>query len=241
MFVRFRQTKHRLQASVIETRRIDGKVRHDHIASLGSVEVPLTVVSRLAFWQRLHERLAKLSNRIDAAMQGKIMGEAHGRIPMVTADEQLSLQLENAEAEERFWTGRRDTDQATAEDHKGLAAHVAQVIASSQTAGADAAAKAAAAKERVERIKKGEDVPGGLGKPVTREDFERALIKAGMTKGELRHIKIVGELARLAPIKEWIDEVHEAVERARRATIRKLLVDKLVMQIVADDDQDARS
>jgi hypothetical protein len=29
---------------------------------------------RIAFWGRLHERLAKLSNRIDATMQGVILG-----------------------------------------------------------------------------------------------------------------------------------------------------------------------
>jgi hypothetical protein len=34
MFVRYRQTQSRLQASLVETRRINGKVRHEHIASL---------------------------------------------------------------------------------------------------------------------------------------------------------------------------------------------------------------
>jgi predicted N-formylglutamate amidohydrolase len=55
------------------------------------------------FWQKLHERLAKLSNRVDAAAQGKVLAEVHSRVPMVTADEQRALQLENAEAEARFW------------------------------------------------------------------------------------------------------------------------------------------
>ena len=66
MFVRYRQTESRLQVSLVETRRINGEVRHEHIASFGSVEVPLSVEDRLAFWQRLHDRLAKLSNRLDA-------------------------------------------------------------------------------------------------------------------------------------------------------------------------------
>jgi hypothetical protein len=56
MFVRFRQSRLRLQVSVLETRRIEGKVQNEHVASLGSVEVPPTVPERLAFWQRLHER-----------------------------------------------------------------------------------------------------------------------------------------------------------------------------------------
>ena len=91
MFVRFRQTRTRLQVSLIQTRRIDGRVRHEHIAGLGSVETPLSVADRLLFWRRLHERLAKLGNRIDAALQDKILGEIHARIPMVTVEEQQAL------------------------------------------------------------------------------------------------------------------------------------------------------
>jgi hypothetical protein len=34
------------------------------------------------------KRLAKLANRIDVATQGKLRGELHARIPMVTPDEQ---------------------------------------------------------------------------------------------------------------------------------------------------------
>jgi hypothetical protein len=64
MFVRFRQAR-RLQVSLIENRRVDGKVRYDHVASLGAVDVPPTVADRVAFWRSLHERLSKLSNRID--------------------------------------------------------------------------------------------------------------------------------------------------------------------------------
>jgi hypothetical protein len=39
-----------------------GKVRKEHIASLGSVETPLTA-GRVAFWQQLNGRLARLDNR----------------------------------------------------------------------------------------------------------------------------------------------------------------------------------
>lgn len=71
MFVRFRPTAYRLQATLVETRRVDGRVRHEHIASFGSVEMPPSVEDRIAFWQRLHERLAKLSNRVDARAHAK--------------------------------------------------------------------------------------------------------------------------------------------------------------------------
>jgi hypothetical protein len=107
MFVRFRQSRLRLQVSLLESRRIDGRVRNEHVASLGSVEVPQTVEARIAFWQRLHERLTKLSNRVDAAMHAKILTDIHARIPMVTLDEQHGLQLRNAHADEQFWTTLR--------------------------------------------------------------------------------------------------------------------------------------
>jgi hypothetical protein len=84
MFARFRRSPYLLQVSIVETRRVGGKVRHEHIASLGSIETPLTVANRVAFWQRVHERLAKLSNRIDPATQGKIRGDIHTQIPMIT-------------------------------------------------------------------------------------------------------------------------------------------------------------
>src|SRR5215510_1726404 len=58
MFARFRRTRHRLQVSLVETRRVGGKVRHEHVAGLGSIETPPSVDARLAFWVRLHQRLA---------------------------------------------------------------------------------------------------------------------------------------------------------------------------------------
>jgi hypothetical protein len=93
MFVRFRvtknfrETKTRLRVSLVETRRIEGRVRHVHIASLGSVPMPPEVDDRLAFWQRFHGRLAGLAKRVDGQKQAKVLGEVHARIPMVVPDE----------------------------------------------------------------------------------------------------------------------------------------------------------
>jgi hypothetical protein len=56
MFVRFRESGRRLHLRLVETRRINGKVRQEHFASLGSIETPQTVPGRLTFWQGLHER-----------------------------------------------------------------------------------------------------------------------------------------------------------------------------------------
>ena len=82
-----------MKVSLVETRRTEGKVRHEHIAGLGSVVIPSDVPERIAFWRKLHERLARLANRIDSETQDKLLGQVHGRIPM---DEMRALQNENA-------------------------------------------------------------------------------------------------------------------------------------------------
>jgi len=89
MLVHFRETPYGLAMSLVETHRESGKVRHEHVASLGSIETPLSVAARIEFWRGLHERLAQLSNRLDAETRGKVMGAVHARVPMVTPDEQL--------------------------------------------------------------------------------------------------------------------------------------------------------
>jgi hypothetical protein len=96
MFVRCRENSHRLHLSLLETRRISGKVRRKHFASLGFIEIPQTIPGRLTFWQGLHEQLARLENRLTSEAQGKVRAAVHARVPMVTPEEQRALQLENA-------------------------------------------------------------------------------------------------------------------------------------------------
>ena len=72
MFVRFRVTLSSLQASIVETRRIGGRVRHEHVAALGSIKLPITPDGRAGFWEQLWQRLSRLSNRLDASAQQKI-------------------------------------------------------------------------------------------------------------------------------------------------------------------------
>jgi hypothetical protein len=80
MFVRFRQTPRRLQASIVETRRKAGKV-----ASLGTIGLPMTVRGRQAFWAYLWDRLATLSNRVGSGMTASGVtnhaSASRGRLP----------------------------------------------------------------------------------------------------------------------------------------------------------------
>jgi hypothetical protein len=123
MFVRFRQQAlNRLSVSIVHSQRVGGRLKHDHIAALGSVEMPPSFADRIAFWQRVNQRLAKLSNRIDATAQAKIRGAIHQRIPMPTTDGQRALQRENFEAEERLWDGMHGMHAENVENLKALAA-----------------------------------------------------------------------------------------------------------------------
>ena len=52
---------------------------------------------------------------------------------------------------------------------------------------ADAAANAAVAKESIERLEKGEDVTGSMGKPMTAKDMRRMLREWGWAKRDMEH------------------------------------------------------
>jgi hypothetical protein len=228
MFVRFRRTRHRLQVSLIETRRVAGRVHHEHVASLGTIEVPLSVSARIAFWGALHERLRRLGNRIDAETHGKILGAVHARIPMVTAAEQVALQTENAERDARFWSQISDMHAERIKGHEQLAGKAADAIAGGRIVVTDATARAEAARDRVERLRRGEALSGGLGKPVTGADVVALLSTMGWTAAEIRHAEQLAELDE-GLFEEYLIEFakrREASERrasysAQRAILRR--------------------
>ena len=145
----------------MQTRRVDGKVRSEHIASLGSVDADLSRQGRFAFWAELPGRLARLANRVGPDEHGKIYGALHARIPMVTAEEQCAVQEENFKGDERFWEAMRDMGTASVEEHKALIARAETKIAEHAPKAAEAGERAQAAKNCLERIRRGESVPGG--------------------------------------------------------------------------------
>ena len=87
MFVRFRQTKRKLQVSLCETRWTSMGPRQEHVAQLGSVPQPQTIAGRIDFHARLGPRLERLSNRVSPADRDKFLGTICARIPPCTADE----------------------------------------------------------------------------------------------------------------------------------------------------------
>jgi hypothetical protein len=221
MFVRFRQqASNRVSVSIVHSQRDGGRLKHDHIAVLGSVEMPPSVADRIAFWQRVNERLATLSNRIDATAQAKIRGAIHQRIPMPTTDGQRALQRENFEAEERLWDGMHSMHADNVERLKTLAATIEKQIADGQTAMAKTAEARDAAKEKRARLDSGEDVHGGLGKRVTEEDLIKAL---GLSPTDVRHLQRLAELRENSEWEEFMDEVMKRNRAAEKAALRAVL------------------
>ncbi len=186
MFVRFRRQGNRFQPSLMQTRRVSGKICNEHIASLGSVDADVSVRERLVFWAKLPERLARLGNRVGSDDHAKIYGALHARIPMVTPDEQRAIQGENAKDDERFWDSMHDMNASMVEGHKALIAAAEAKIAEVAPMVAQSAERHEAARDRLNKIRRVETVAGGLGKRV---DL-RAMLKGMLTPDQFRRVEL---------------------------------------------------
>jgi len=121
-----RLAPHKLKVYVIENKRLDGKVRQETIAFLGSIDatwlpsfwadISPTVLSnirapdweqrsireRSAFWNKAGPRLRQLDNRLGPNLK-PIRLATHARIPWPMQPERDSLELLDAKAEVEFW------------------------------------------------------------------------------------------------------------------------------------------
>ena len=219
MFVRFRQTARRLQASLVATRRTDGRVRHEHVAGLGSVPGSPSPADGIAFWTKLHQRFDGLSNRIDTSQRGAILTTIHARIPMPTLDEQQAVRLDLAQKDARFWSSLAEAQADDVEGHKQLLAATQHAIAEREPLAADTAAKAQAAKDRLVRVEQGEAI--AVPAPMTRKDFLRL---SGMTEAQVQHCVRVSEIANAGD--DWWQRMRDEQDRrtraAEKAVVRKL-------------------
>jgi hypothetical protein len=223
MFVRFRPQANRLQASLVETRRVGGKIVAGHIGALGSVDAAVSVRDRLAFWAKLPERLARLANRVGAGDLTKIYETLHARIPMVTPDEQRAIQEENAKDDELFWDALHDLNASDIEGQKLLIARAEAKLAEQKPLAAQAGEKAEAARERLAKLKQGESVSGGLGKKL---DVLAMLKAAGFTTRQMKRMQLMASLtdedfeAVLARTKSS-EATDKAFDREVRRLVRK--------------------
>jgi hypothetical protein len=216
MFVRFRETSRRLQLSLVETRREGGKVRHEHVASFGAIATPLTVAGRVEFWQDLHQRLGRLSNRLDSKMQVKILGAVHARVPMPTVDEIHALNLEEAKLHETAWRARHVSTEAIVEENKARLKAAERMVTRGEPLVATAAEEVKAAEQRRERIERGESVslPGKV--PTLKE--------LGITPAHAEYMIAVSQLAP-EQFERFLEFGHRTSDYRRRdyARLRRFL------------------
>jgi hypothetical protein len=200
-------------------------VHAEHIGALGSVDAEVSVRSRLAFWAKLPQRLAALGNRLGAYEHPKIYAALHSRIPMVTADEQRAVQEENFKDDERFWDTMRDLNASHIVGHNAQIALAEAKVAEMEPEVAKAAEKVEVSWDRLAKIKRGEAVPGGLGK---RLDLDALIKAAGLTPGDLRRARLFASLTEAEfealhapePMKRRFDAMDKAFDREARRAIR---------------------
>jgi hypothetical protein len=152
MWLRIRKSKSKLRLSLVGTRRVGGKVRHEHIASLGSLPQAMTAVDRREFWLRVELRLATLGNRIDLEAVRALIAAA---APPPSKAELDIVDLERyAEAWGRVadFFGPHEFKQTP---FKAAMREMSDAVRANEHT--QAAARVAKAKERIERVRKGED------------------------------------------------------------------------------------
>ena len=185
MLVRFRQTAAGLQCSLVETRRINGTVRYEQVASLGSVPASPSVADRIAFWRRVYQTLAELANRIDADAQGKIISAVHSRIPIVTPNEQRALRVRSRPQPEKAPRdqGAKKRPQNEAPTPASSSTNAGALpfpripfLPAAENEGIQTEEHAEVAQERITQAENGESVGSGFGKPMTVEEFTTILV-----------------------------------------------------------------
>jgi hypothetical protein len=176
----------RLQLSLVETRREGGNFCHEHVASLGAIATPQTVAGRVAYWQDLHQRLGRLSDRLDSETQAKILSAVHARVPMPTVDEIHALNLAEAKQHEAAWRMRHVSTEAIVEENKLRFKAAQRLVADGGPLAASAAEEVKAAETRRGRIERGENVllPG---KPPSLKEL-------GITPAHARHAMAMASL-----------------------------------------------
>jgi hypothetical protein len=186
MLARFRQTATGLQCSVVETRRVDGKVLHELVANLGSVPKSPSVADRIAFWRRVYETLAELANRIDAETQGKIISAVHSRIPIVTLNEQRALRVRPRPQRPDKASRHEGAKKRPQNEAPTPASGVANAdtlpfprvpsLPTAENEGMQAEENAEVAKARITQAERGKRVENGFGWPMAAEEFRTILV-----------------------------------------------------------------
>jgi hypothetical protein len=211
MFVRFRQTGRRLQVSLIETRRHDGKVKHEHVASLGAVPLDPTLADRTAFWTGLHPKLSRLGNRLDAAALGPVLAAIHARIPMPTQDDRQASQLDAVREDARQRQFLADATDDLLAGQREIVAIAQRKLAELEETAKARKAEAETAQARVAKAERGEDI-GPFSRPLTAEEVLKAM---GWTQADQRNADLLNKIEQLGLWELYIETITDPKRRRR--------------------------
>jgi hypothetical protein len=95
------EKRHRLEVSIVETRREGGKVKQQHIASLGSI-TGNSLAARESFWLECEARLARLANRLGPETE-RLRQAIAARIPPLTDADRDAMDAAAWDGLEGFW------------------------------------------------------------------------------------------------------------------------------------------
>ena len=94
----------RLHVTLVRSRYVEGKKHQQHVAHLGSVELPMTVEGRLAFWERTHQRFIE---RVDKPLAPEELQEIfvamERRIPLPKISEMDGIREVGGEVQLKLW------------------------------------------------------------------------------------------------------------------------------------------
>jgi hypothetical protein len=105
----------RLEVSIVETRRENGKVRQQHISSLGSYDLHGGLRERERFWIDCEDRLGRLANRIGPEMD-RLRQTIAARIPPLTDEDRAAMNAAAWDQLEGWWSGMGESRIEQAQD-----------------------------------------------------------------------------------------------------------------------------
>src|SRR5262249_13376702 len=148
----------------------------EHIGNLGTVDLEHSVDARIAFWRHLHERLSRLSNRVDQAKLGAILSAVHARVPMVPIPDVPAVNVARAERGLKSWRQLRASGREQVALHQALKATIERKIETWEKEAARAQAGVDAAEATIaDPTKPAPPEP-------TAKEVNRILREAGITK-----------------------------------------------------------
>ena len=164
---------YRLKVVLVENKRVNGKVKQETIAVLGSIEATLlpefwdgisqeranelkaedwerrSIMERTAFWKGANHRLKQLANRLGPDLK-RIRMAAHARVPYPMEPERKKLELLEAKADFDLARSQLESSKKTIPISKRLVKRAQETLAENEALArfetrwaADAAAKLA--------------------------------------------------------------------------------------------------